>query len=132
VILIDTSVLIDYLKGTANEGVSKFERILSRSIPFGISSFIYQEILQGAASLKEYDLLKRYLETQRFYHPKDQIESYEKAAFIYMQCRRRGITIRSTIDCLIAQIAMEHELTLLHNDSDFDLMAKIVPLKLYS
>jgi predicted nucleic acid-binding protein len=60
VILVDTSVLIDFLKGDANEGVSKFKRILSQGIPFGITSFIYQEILQGAASPKEYDLLKLY------------------------------------------------------------------------
>jgi hypothetical protein len=52
VIPVDTSVLIDYLKGTANEGVSKFHIILSQGIPFGITSFIYQEILQGGGFAK--------------------------------------------------------------------------------
>ncbi|MFU8789259.1 MAG: PIN domain-containing protein [Methylobacter sp.] len=47
--------------------------------------------------------------------------------------RRQGITIRSTIDCLIAQIAIEHDLILLHSDKDFLQLTKTAPqLKLYS
>lgn len=48
-----------------------------------------------------------------------------------MECRKQGITIRSTIDCLIAQTAIEHDLLLLHRDNDFSAMSKIVPLKFY-
>jgi predicted nucleic acid-binding protein len=100
-ILVDTSVLIDFFKGSGTEESQKFEEILKRRIPFGINSHIMQEILQGAASEKEFELLKNYLSTQRFYHPKDPVESYINAAKIYMDCRKQGITIRSTIDCLI-------------------------------
>ena len=90
-----------------------------------------QEILQGAASEKEFELLKKYLSTQRFYHPKDPVESYINAAKIYMECRKQGITLSSTIDCLIAQTAIEHDLMLLHKDNDFRLMSRIIPLKFY-
>ena len=100
-------------------------------MPFGITSVIYQEILQGAKTEKEYSELKKYLSTQRFYHPLDSITSYEGAAEIYFTCRRRGFTVRSTIDCLIARIAMEQDLFLLHNDRDFDAMAKVVDLKIF-
>ena len=130
-ILVDTSVLIDFLKGIQNEGSSKLTEIINRRLPFGINSFILQEVLQGAASAKEFALLKRYLSTQHFYHLRDAIDSYTNAAKLYMECRRRGITIRSTVDCLIAQTALEHDLLLLHNDSDFTAMAKVVPLKFY-
>jgi predicted nucleic acid-binding protein len=131
VILVDTSVLIDFFKGVHHQKIQAFRTILQRGIPFGINSFIYQEVLQGAKTEKEYTLLKRYLEVQRFYHPKDPISSFEKAARIYFDCRRKGLTIRSTIDCIVAQIAIEHDLFLLHNDSDFDAIAKLVPLKIY-
>lgn len=47
-ILVDTSVLIAFLKGIENEKVKKFEEAIQNNIPFGINNFIYQEILQGA------------------------------------------------------------------------------------
>ena len=130
-ILADISVLIDFFKGSRTESGEKFRRILQQGIPFGINSLIFQEVLQGAKSEKEYRLLRQYLETQRFYHPKDPIDSFAKAARIYFKCRRKGVTIRSTIDCIIAQTAMEHDLFLLHSDNDFDAMANVVPLKIY-
>jgi predicted nucleic acid-binding protein len=130
-ILVDTSVLIDFLKGFQTEGRDKFEVVLHRKIPFGITSFILQEVLQGAASEKEFLLLKKYLLSQKFYHPKDPVDSFARAARIYMDCRKQGITIRSTIDCIIIQTALEHDLFLLHNDNDFNAMAKVVPIKFY-
>jgi len=130
-ILVDTSVLIDFFKGAANRPVDLFKDILAHHLPFGITSVIYQEILQGAKSEKEYGLLKDYLATQRFFHPADPVNSYAEAARIYFLCRHKGVTIRSTIDCLIAQIALEEELHLLHNDRDFDAMAPIIGLRVY-
>jgi predicted nucleic acid-binding protein len=131
-ILVDTSVLIHFFKGIDSKSSQKFRTILQREIPFGINSLIFQEVLQGAGSEKEYLTLKKYLETQRFYHLREPIDSFAKAAKIYLDCRKKGITIRSTIDCLIAQTALENNLLLLHEDSDFDLMAKVIPLKFFN
>ena len=131
-ILVDTSVLIDHFKGNENEPTYCFREVLQQKAPFGITPVIYQEVLQGAKTKREYSVLNEYLSTQRFFHPKDQILSYAHAAHIYFDCRRKGITIRSTIDCLIAQIALEHELFLLHNDNDFDAIASIVGLRVYA
>jgi predicted nucleic acid-binding protein len=130
-ILVDTSALIDFLKGAKNEASQKLELIMQRGVPFGITSFIFQEVLQGAASEKEYSVLDSYLRTQRFYHLKDPVDSFARAARIYMDCRKRGITVRSTIDCLIVETALEHDLFLLHNDSDFTAIARVVPLQFY-
>lgn len=52
--------------------------------------------------------------------------SYEAAALIYLNCRRKGVTIRSSLDCLTAQCAIENKLTLLHNDYDFKHMAGVI------
>ena len=130
-ILVDTSVLIDFFKGQKNNSCQKFELILRQDIPFGINSFIFQEVLQGAKSIKEFTTLKKYLETQRFYHLNDPVDSFAKAARIYFNCQKQGITIRSTIDCLIAQTALEHDLFLLHNDNDFTVMTAVINLKIY-
>lgn len=130
-ILVDTSVLIDFFNGTKGTHVSCLKEIVEQQIPFGITSFIYQELLQGVRNKKEFVLLDEYLKCQRFFYPKDPVNSYSKAALIYFSCRKKGITVRSTIDCLIAQIALDHDLFLLQNDKDFVNMAPIIGLKLY-
>ena len=130
-VLVDTSVWIDYLREQRNEQVVWFEGILEQGIPYGITPVIYQELLQGAESQKSYDRLDEYLSTQHFYEPLDPIESYREAARIYFVCRRSGVTIRSTIDCLIAQIALEHDVLLLHNDRDYEAIGRVVSLKFF-
>jgi len=124
--LVDTSVWVDFFRNRSTYAVGGFEEILDENIPYGITSVIYQEVLQGADSPKDFSALQTYLGSQNFYHPIDPILSYARAADLYSQCRRQGITIRSTIDCLIAQIAIEHKLRLLHNDRDFTKIASVV------
>src|SRR5690349_7997638 len=117
--LIDTSVWIDYLREQDNTAVSYLNRILNENVPYGISSIIYQEILQGAASENDLKYLIDYFSTQKFFSPKDPILSYQAAARIYFECRKKGITLRSTVDCLTAEIAIEHDLVLLNNNKDY-------------
>jgi len=125
-ILVDTSVLINFFKGLDNEKVNKFTSIIKKGIPFGINTHIYLEVIQGALNMKEFNKLKDYLGSQRFYALQDGIESYNKAALIYYECRRQGITIRSTTDMLIVQTAIENNLFLLHDDRDFTQIASII------
>ncbi len=72
--------------------------------------------------------MKDYLLAFPVYKPKG-IETYFKAAGIYRNCRKKGKTIRKTIDCIIAVICIENGLTLLHKDSDFDLIEECAGLK---
>lgn len=125
-ILVDTSVLIDFLKNKSNDGTDKFNTILELSIPFGITSHIYQELLQGTFSERDFNILKEYLDTFIFYYPKDNKQSFAEAAHIYFECRRKGITISSSVDCLISQIAREHSLKLLHSDKDYVNIKKVI------
>jgi len=122
-ILVDTSVLIDFLKGHVNEKSQWFETVLTRDIPFGISAYTYQEILQGSRNEKEFEQLKAYLASQTIYYLSEDAITYEKAAKLYFDLRRKGTTPRSSIDILIALTAIENRLMLLHNDRDFDTMA---------
>lgn len=96
-ILVDTSVLIDYFKGAENTGTQKFQYIQDQNIPFGITHLIFQEVLQGSKNIEEFDLLKEYLQTQIFYDIKNGKKSYADAAKLYMACKKRGFTIRSTM-----------------------------------
>ena len=125
--LVDTSIWLDFFRNRSTQAVIQFEEILERNLLFGISGLIYQEVLQGADSEEDLAKLQTYLQTQKFYHPQDPIVSYHHAARLYFRCRRKGITIRSTIDCFVAQIAIEHHLRLLHNDRDFAQMATVTP-----
>ena len=126
-ILVDNSVLIGFLKGQIDDKTELFKEILSRDIPFGISSYTYQEVLQGARNEKEFQTLKEYLSTQQIYYLESEASTFEKAAKLYFNLRRKGVTPRSTLDMLIALTAIENNLALIHNDSDFDMMAEYTP-----
>jgi hypothetical protein len=126
VYLVDTSAWLDYLKGITSPVVTKLTEVMDRQVAFGITGVIYQEILQGAETEKDFALLEEYFGTQRFFHPRDPVETHRNAAALYARCRRRGVTPRSTVDCLIAQVAIEHELQLLHSDRDFLAMARVI------
>ncbi len=130
-VLIDTSVFINYLKNIENKKVIKFRELLDLEIPFGINIYIYQELLQGTKTEKDFNLLKKYLNTQKFYYLNNSLKPYEEAAKIYFKCRKKGITISSTIDLLIAQTCIENDIYLLHDDKDFDLISKIIKIKIY-
>jgi predicted nucleic acid-binding protein len=127
VILVDTSVLIGYLKGQTGGKFALFDEVLRRVMPFGISPYTIQELLQGARDINEFDKLREYLSTQTVYYLSAGIESHIDAAKIFFNLRRAGVTIRGTIDMLIAVTAIEHNLYLLHNDRDFDMIAKKEP-----
>jgi len=131
-ILVDTSVLIGYFRGSAGAPYDKMNDIIDNDMPYGICNYVYQELLQGAASKRDYDSLKEYLSTLPFYDLLRRKESFEDAAYMYMNCRKRGVTVRSTIDLLIAQIAIENNLFLFHNDNDFTNISKLYKnLKIY-
>jgi len=119
-ILVDTSVLIDFLKGKENYKTKLFDTVLKKKLPYGIAAYTFQEILQGARNESEYEKLKEYLSTQTIYFLPEKRAIYEEAAQAYFNLRRQGLTIRSTIDILIALVAVKNDLLLLHNDRDFD------------
>ena len=70
-------------------------------LPYGICTFVYLELLQGARDEAEYQELRDYLESQRLYDLRSGLASFERAACTYYEYRRSGTTIRSTIDPVI-------------------------------
>lgn len=130
--LVDTSVWVDFIRGKPGPAVEQLRAVLKTEQSAGINPLIYQEILQGAESEQRFTQFRDYFKELNFYHPKDTTDSCAQAAHLYFSCRRQGITIRSTIDCLIAQTAIEYDLILLHSDKDFMRIAEVAPvLKLF-
>jgi predicted nucleic acid-binding protein len=131
-VLVDTSVLINYIRNIENSKTFAFETIIAQGIPFGISIYTYQEVLQGARDEKEFSKLKKYLLEQNMFFLPDSLDTYEAVARIYFNARRNGITPRNSIDVFIAQTCIYYDLSLLHDDRDFDAIAAIASqLKVY-
>jgi predicted nucleic acid-binding protein len=130
--LVDTSVWIDYLRGGNTRQVRALKELLAGDDIVGVAPVILQEILQGADSDERFEKWRKYFEGLCCYVPADPVEAHIAAARLYQACRRAGRTPRSTTDCLIARIAIEHGLILLHDDRDFESIAAVIAdLQLY-
>jgi hypothetical protein len=124
-ILVDTSVWIQVLRDRTGTIVRAFrERLGDEVIAF--TRFTQLELLQGAKDEYEWSRLDEHLTTQ--YYLESTEETWRKAARIYFELRRNGITLSSPIDACIAQIAIESRALLLHRDEDFERIAHVRPL----
>ena len=131
--LVDTSVWIDFLSGRKAAHVSALTMLLESEESVGMTPMILQEILQGADSDAVFDKWLEYFSDLVSYLPRDLQATHIAAARLYQRCRRMGRTPRSSNDCLIGSIAIEHELILLHNDRDFEVIGAAEPaLRLYA
>ena len=124
-VLVDTSVWIDFLRGAPTPQVDTLEALLEGDDLVGTAPIILQEVLQGADSPKRFEQWRTEFSGLMCYLPLDPIDSRIEAARIFAACRRAGKTPRSSNDCLIARIALEHDLVLLEDDRDFDAIAAV-------
>jgi predicted nucleic acid-binding protein len=129
-ILLDTSALIEFLNRTGSPADTAIEALISNNVDIAIAEIVLTEVLQGIRNEREYREVRASLLALPVLSLKGQ-DSFIKAADLYRKCRTKGLTIRSTIDLLIAQTAIEHDAALLHNDRDFAALASVSPLKLY-
>ncbi len=129
-ILVDTSVWIDFLKGKNTFYRKKLHELIENDEDICITEIILTEILQGIRDDEIFQLTRKYLQDFTILKPKG-IETYIMAAEIYRRCRREGKTVRKTIDCIIAAIAIEHGATLFHNDKDYEKIKECVGLKTF-
>ena len=114
---IDTSVWITVLRDKTGKVRQSLETVLQDESIL-LSRFPQMELLQGCRDEREWALLETYLDDQGYVeHTRN---TWVAAARIYYELKRQGLTVRSSIDCCIAQLAIEHQLTLVHNDRDND------------
>jgi predicted nucleic acid-binding protein len=120
-------VWVDFFRGADTRVNRTLRRLIDDEEDLCLTSLNLTEILQGITRDAVYEETRRHLIEFPIFEPEG-LSTYLHAADIYRTCRRRGKTIRSTIDCLIAAIAIEHDLVLLHNDRDFAHIATCAPL----
>lgn len=124
-ILVDTSVWIPVLRDRQGNVVRAFRKRLGEEICV-LTRFTQLELLQGAKDQQEWDRLDEYLSTQYYLEATE--NTWREAARIYFELRREGVTLSSPVDACIAQIAIDSRALLLHQDQDFDRIAKVRPL----
>ncbi|MBI2336797.1 MAG: PIN domain nuclease [Deltaproteobacteria bacterium] len=130
-VLVDTSVWVDFFRGIASKERKILHQLLESNEEIGLCGLIKQEILQGVSNDLQYQKIKNYLENFIYFDFRDP-EHFEMAATLYRNCRKKGKTPRKIIDCLIAAVAISNGLPVLHKDHDFDLIAQCNPLKIYN
>lgn len=123
-ILVDTSVWIELLAG--RRGTTLSEEDLLRFVTCGP---IVQEVLQGLRPGLESDALRQAFLAIPVLSDPVPLGLFLSAADIYRQGRRRGLTIRSSTDCLIAAIAIENSVPVWHRDRDFAAIARYTALE---
>lgn len=122
-VIVDTSVWIDFFKGNETDQVGLLTEYIKKDHTVYLCPVILQELLQGIPKNKQFQQIRDYLLAFKILND-DPIEMAISAAELYRSLRKKGITIRKSNDCLIAQYAIKHSLKVLHRDRDFDLIFK--------
>ena len=129
-ILVDSSVWIDYLRGIPNPTTDRLEQLLGQR-EVAIGDLMLAEVLQGISDDHTFETVRALLCALEVI-PIGGRETAIAAARNFRFLRQRGITVRKTIDTLIATCCIEHGYELLHNDRDFDAFARHLGLRVTS
>ena len=117
-ILVDSSVWIDYLRGVETKQTDRLHALLGMQ-PVAVGDLILAEVLQGTTTEKEFKEVLKLLNSLDLVVLGGQAVAVQ-AARNFRALREKGVTIRKTIDCIIATRCIMDGLTLLHSDKDFD------------
>ena len=126
--VVDTSVWIDFFRGKLNEKTRLLHHLVQQGVDIAFTGIILTEVLMGFK--KEEDLKIAHNLFKNLIYLEATKETYVHASSIYRKARKTGITIRSTIDCLIAAVVLENKSSLLENNKDYTEIAKLTELKL--
>jgi predicted nucleic acid-binding protein len=128
VIVVDTSVWVDFFRDTGTWQVEHLAQLITDDDPVALTDIVLTEILQGLPDDREARRVERRLlafDVLRL----EALDDFRRAASLYRQARTRGITIRRTLDCLIASVCVRDDAPLLHADADFDRLATCTKLR---
>ena len=129
-VLVDTTVWIDFFADRSEPHVGKLQELIESEEDLSLCGIVLTEILQGIRADTDFNKTKEYLDDLIFLPMRD--GTFIQAAEIHRSLRKKGITIRKPVDCMIASVAIEYDIHLFHNDRDFNYIAKHSKLKVYS
>lgn len=128
-ILIDTSAWVEYFRATGSAAAVEVRRLLSTEADqLVMCEPVAMEILSGAVDDDTHMKLEQLVNGLPSLKLDDAVD-FRSAASIYRAARRRGQTIRSINDCLIAALSIRHGTSIIHRDADFDVIAAITSLE---
>jgi len=124
VVLVDSSVWI-----LAERHRFAITQLLPPEEQVAICPIIFQEVVRGAADEAGYLRIRRVLLAAEMLDASVPFERFEQAARVFFDCRKAGVTPRSSVDCLVAATAIAHDVAVLHDDRDFEHIARVLSLK---
>ena len=126
-VLIDTSAWVEFLRNTGSPVCILVDDLLAQEV--AVCDPVRMEVLAGARDESDLISLRRLLARAAVVpmRPTD----HDDAAALYRRCRRQGETVRRLIDCLIASAAIRVGVPILHNDADFDVIARHTDLRIF-
>ena len=127
-ILVDSSVWVDFFSSSPGRAGAELRRMIEEADPFVLTGVVVAEVLQGLT--RDSGRIEQYLAQWEMLEPRG-FETYREAAAIYRTARTKGIAL-TTIDTLIAAIALEHGASVFSLDKDFSRIARITHLALHS
>jgi predicted nucleic acid-binding protein len=129
--IFDTSVWIDFSKGIKSSGTILLKKYLNENITaLYLTPTVIQEFLMGLRTENDFMTYKRYFETLNIFELDWKTVSISSAK-LFFDLKKKVVTIKKSTDCLIAQIAIDNNALLVHNDSDFDFIAQNSELRVY-
>jgi len=127
VILVDTSAWVEYLRGTGSPTSIRVRGYRDLTDELGITDVVVMELLASADSPGAEQRVEAIADGLPLL-PVESVD-YVEAAALYRRCRLRGETVRKLDDCLIAAVAIRNDVPVLHNDRDFDVLARHTALR---
>jgi predicted nucleic acid-binding protein len=129
VILADTSAWVEYLRGTESPTDLRLDAIIRHGEELGTTDVVVMELLAGARDARDRERLRRLLYGVDFL-PVGGLTAFEAAAELARVCRGAGEPVRGLTDCLVAVVAIRDGASVLHQDRDFETMARHSTLRL--
>lgn len=120
-VLVDTSVWADFFNRHDSEEATTLAALLDEEHEIATCGVVLAEFFQGLRDQRSASRLERYFLDMTYLAPREP-DTYLEAANLHRDLRRRGVTVRSTIDCLIVRLAAEHGVHLLARDRDMALI----------
>jgi hypothetical protein len=125
----DTNVWADFFNGGRNAHVERLALALEQEEDIALIPIVVTEVLQGFRTDNGFESARRLLVSFPMIHPT--LDCHVRAARLFRSLRRRGITVRGAVDCIIAQTCLDSGAELVSRDADFERIARQVPLHLW-
>jgi predicted nucleic acid-binding protein len=127
--IVDTNAWADFFNGVRNRYVQRLDAAMESEEDLGVIPIIITEVLQGFRTDHGFETARRVLVSLPVIHPS--VERHVRSARLFRSLRRKGVTVRGAIDCIIAQTCLDIDGELLSPDRDFEHIARHTSLRLW-